>query len=134
MKCSCAALHQCAMKGVKIDTVHHHCMECGKPMYGALCGALFAERRKDIDICKAVLSVHEQKLYDSHSAAIYVLCIERLNNSKSKERLNQSTLKSPPKIVNIDTKDMDYKPGPPDLEDDEGGVYIPSIFLRMTSS
>ena len=134
MKYSCAALHRCGMKGVKIDTVHHRCMECGKPMHGALCGALFAERGKDIDIRKAVLSAHGQELYDSHSAVICALCIERLNHLKSRERLNRSTLKFSPGIVNVDMKDMDYEPGPSNLEDDKGEMYIPSICLKMTLS
>ena len=124
MKYSYAALHCCEMKGGKIDTGHHCWMECGKPMHGALCGTLFAKRGKDIDIRKAVLLAHGQELYDSHSSAVIcMLCIEWIihNHWKSRERLNRSTLKSHPEIVNVDMKDMDYKPGPSDSDDDEGG-------------
>ena len=117
---SCAALHHCAMKGITIDSIVHRCMNCTKPMHGALCGALFAERGEGIQICPDVMSEHGQNLYHSHSAVICAMCISTLNGAKRKSPASI--------IVDIDQdqekEDGDYRP--PQAEEDEGAEGDPT--------
>ena len=86
MNYSCAAGHLCGMPTRGIDSVLHRCMNCNKPMHGALCGALFAEKPPSIVICKEVMSPSGQQRYNSQSALICGVCIKNLNGA---------TLKSP---------------------------------------
>ena len=111
MRYSCAALHHCAMKAVIINSVAHHCMNCAKPMHGALCGALFAEMEDGVSICKEVLSEHGQKLFTSNSAVICAMCIKRLDSSQ---------VRSPAESQLVDIED-----------DEQDGNYRPPILGKM---
>ena len=117
MRYSCAALHHCAMKAVSINSVAHYCMNCAKPMHGALCGALFAEMEDGVSICKEVLSEHGQKLFTSNSAVICAMCIKRLDSSQVRSPAESQLVD-----IEDDEQDGDYHPHNPGQTDegDEG--------------
>lgn len=103
---SCAAGNNCKFKGVRLRKDGHDCMNCGKPMHGAPCGALWSERGDDCRVDPKLLSTAGQSKVNSDTAVICGTCIDACTPSNNTQ---QGGEKSNEVIDLVDTNDNNNK-------------------------
>ena len=88
---ACAAKHLCKMLNTPLDrgTIQHWCMNCQKPMHGALCGVIFSERGS-LEIPLHLLTNHGKSKVDSIGALLCSLCINAITLPTSTTSLTSS--------------------------------------------
>jgi hypothetical protein len=75
--CAAGALYGVA--NAPFQSVQHRCLNCRKPMHGALCGVLYCEKGEDIKIPIRTLTTEGRCLIKYTSAVICNRCIDLLN-------------------------------------------------------
>ena len=129
---ACAAGLLCGMVGMPIsDPPAHHCMSCIKPMHGNLCGCLFSERGPAIEIRREDLTSEGQRQYDSVSALMCQLCINKYNKEDdTSESVQQGKSDEGGSMIDENNREGLY----PMHSDDEVEIVEPPAFAVAASN
>ena len=84
VKFTCAARHLCGMNNPQVTDANpqHHCANCRKAMCGGLCGNQLAVQSDEYFIPIENLSEEGRQLYNSDTALICKICIEKCSIPK----------------------------------------------------